>query len=78
TTTSYEILHQDTVIARHARAERHQVVMDPTHYAGLLRPPGLTPPPAPPRWDPDYPAGSDVEVRDLGVYAAVAEEGAIP
>ena len=38
TTTGHEILHQDTVIARHARAERHQVVMDPTHYAGLLRP----------------------------------------
>jgi len=78
TTTGYEILHQDTVIARHPRAARHQVVMDPTHYAGLLRPPGLASPPAPPRWDPDYPLGSDVEVRDLGVYAALAEEGAVP
>jgi len=76
TTTGYEILYQEAVIARHARAERHQVVMDPTHYAGLLRPPGLTPPPAPPRWDPAYPAGSDVEVRDLAIYAALAEEGA--
>jgi transposase len=78
TTNGYEILHADTVIARHARAARHQVVLDPTHYAGLLRPPGLAAPLAPPRWDPDDPAGSDVAVRDLGVYAALAEEGAAP
>jgi hypothetical protein len=76
TTTGYEIFYQDTVIARHPRAARHQVVMEPSHYAGLLRPPGLTPPPAPPRWDPAYPTGSDVEIRDLSIYAALAEEGA--
>ncbi len=78
TTTGYEILHEDTVIARHARAARHPVVMDPLHYAGLLRPPGQRSPLAPPRWDPDYPLGSDVEVRDLSIYAALAEEGALP
>jgi hypothetical protein len=49
--------------------------MDPAHYAGLLRPPGLTPPPAPPRFDPGYPASAQVSVRDLAVYAAIAEGG---
>lgn len=73
--SAYEILHQDAVIARHPRLGRHRVAMEPAHYAGLLRPPGLTPPPAPPRWDPGYPAGSDVEVRDLTIYAALAGEG---
>jgi transposase len=74
TTTGYEILHRDVVIARHARIERHRVAMDPAHYAGLLRPPGNSPPPAPPRWDPSYPASGDVAVRDLAVYAALAED----
>ena len=31
---------------------------------------------APPRWDPAYPATADVVVRDLGIYAAIAEEAA--
>lgn len=75
TTSGYEILHEDTVIARHARAERHQVVMDPAHYAGLLRP-GRPAAPTPPRFDPSYPASGDVAVRDLAIYAALAEEGA--
>jgi transposase len=75
TTTGFEILHEDTVIARHARAERHQVVMDPAHYAGLLRP-GRPAVPTPPRFDPSYPASGDVAIRDLAVYAALAEEGA--
>jgi transposase len=71
---SYEILHQGTVIARHARLGRHRVAMERRHYAGLLRPRDLRPPPAPPRLDPRYPASADVAVRDLSVYAAVAEE----
>ena len=75
TTSGYEILHQDTVIARHPRAERYQVVMDPAHYAGLLRPDRAAAA-TPPRFDPSYPASSDVAVRDLAVYAALAEEGA--
>jgi transposase len=73
TAQGYEILHEDQVIARHARAARHQVVMDPAHYAGLLRP-GRPLPPAPPRFDPRYPSASDVAVRDLAVYAAVVDE----
>jgi len=73
-TGSYEILAGDVVVARHARLARHQVAMEPAHYAGLLRPRGLAPPPAPPRWDPAYPAGAEVEVRDLACYATVAGE----
>jgi transposase len=73
---AYEILHDGTVIARHTRLARHQVAMEPRHYAGLLRPragpiaSGLTPP----RFDPGYPASADVAVRDLSVYAALVEE----
>jgi transposase len=71
TAHGYEILHGDQVIARHARAARHQVVMEPAHYAGLLRP-GRPVLPAAPRLDPRYPATSDVAVRDLAVYEEVA------
>ena len=81
----FEILHQGAVIARHAAVGRHQVVMEPAHYAGLLRPGGRAAPVAgPPRHDPGYdpgypepryPAAAEVAVRDLGVYAAAAEEG---
>jgi transposase len=74
--SGYEILHGETVIARHPRLARHQVALQPEHYAGLLRPSGLTRPPAPPRFDPDYPAAGQVSVRDLAVYAAIAEGGA--
>lgn len=72
---TYEIVHGDTVIARHPRLGRHRVAMEPAHYAGLLRLRGLAPPPAPPRWDPGYPVAADVEVRDLSCYAALAGEG---
>ncbi|HEX6534624.1 MAG TPA: IS21 family transposase [Gemmatimonadaceae bacterium] len=70
---SYEILSEGTVIARHRALGRHQVAMERTHYAGLLRPPGAPPAAAPPHYDPGYPASADVAVRDLGVYAAIAE-----
>lgn len=70
-TQGYEILYGDQVIARHARAARHQVVMEPAHYAGLLRP-GRPELPAAPRLDPRYPATSDVAIRDLAVYEEVA------
>ena len=72
---SYEILHEGAVIARHRSVGRHQVVLEPTHYAGLLRPRGSAPLAAgPPRYDPGYPGTADVTVRDLGVYAVIAEE----
>lgn len=72
---SYEILHEGTVIARHRAVGRRQVVMEPAHYAGLLRPRGAPAASGPPRFDPGYPASADVAVRDLAVYAALAEEG---
>jgi transposase len=72
---SYEILHAGAVIARHRAAGRHQVVVEPAHYAGLLRPRGsMAATAGPPRYDPGYPAGAEVTVRDLGIYAAIAEE----
>ena len=78
---AYEILYAGLVIARHTKQGRHHVVMEPAHYAGLLRPSTLRPVPAPPRFDPGFPAapiGNDpasamVTVRDLAVYAAIAE-----
>ena len=77
--STYEILHQGRVIARHARGARHRVVMEREHYADLLRPRGAAQvyrlSPAPPRHDPRYPASADVSVRDLAVYAAIAEGG---
>lgn len=74
---AYEILYQGRVIARHARQGRHQVIMERAHYAGLLRPrrPGQDRREQPPRHDPRYPASADVAVRDLAVYAAIAEGG---
>jgi transposase len=71
---SYEILHQGTVIARHRSQGRHRVIMEPAHYAGLLRPRGSAPAAQPPRHDPGYPASGDVTRRDLAFYAAIAEE----
>lgn len=74
---SYEILHQGTVIARHRSEGRHQVIMEPAHYAGLLRPRGGPPATQPPRFDPGYPASGDVARRDLEIYAAIAEEAMV-
>jgi transposase len=75
TATQYELVIDGTCVAQHAKAARHAVVMDPAHYAGLLRPAGRPAEPAPPRWDPAYHQLGEVMVRDLGVYATVAELG---
>jgi transposase len=73
----YDILVGEHLVARHPRRERHQVQLDPAHYAGLTGAAGRRRlPPAPPRWDPGYPVGADVEMRDLAVYAALVEESA--
>jgi transposase len=73
----YEILHHDQLIARHAKAARHSVVMDPTHYAGLLRTAGGKPSGQPPRFDPYFGGFGEVMVRDLKLYEALSqsEEG---
>ena len=76
-TGHYDILYQGAVIASHAAQGRYAVIMEPAHYAGLLRPRGAPAPASPPRFDPAYPASADVVVRDLGIYAAIAEEAAV-
>ncbi len=60
---------------------RHYVVMEPAHYAGLLRLSMRRPVLAPSRLDLGYPAGTSgadlasaaVAVHDLTVYAAIAQ-----
>lgn len=75
TSTTYEIFSEGTCIARHAKAPRHAVVMEPAHYRGLLRPPACPGASVPPQWDPSYHPLGDVAVRDLAIYAAVADQG---
>ena len=75
TGTHYEIFHEAVCIARHAKAARHAVVMEPAHYRGLLRPGTRPAPMAPPRWDPIYRQLGEVPVRELALYAAIAERG---
>jgi transposase len=71
--THYEIFHQDTLIACHAKAARHSVVMEPAHYAGLLRA-GSNPSAAtPPRFDPYFNGFGEVMVRDLKLYEAISQ-----
>ena len=74
TATHYVIVAGDTCIAQHAKAGRHAVVMEPVHYAGLLRP-GATPVTEAPQWDPAYHALGAVEVRDLAIYETLSAIG---
>jgi len=75
TTTHYEIFQGAACIARHAKAPRHAVVLDGTHYEGLFRPRSSPPPAGPPQWDPAYHPLGEVMVRDLAHYAAIVEPG---
>jgi transposase len=50
----YEFFHHDQLVARHQKATRHSVVMEPAHYAGLLRTDRRQPVGAPPRFDPYF------------------------
>jgi hypothetical protein len=74
TATHYVIIAGDTCIAQHAKAGRHAVVMEPAHYAGLLRP-GAAPLTDAPQWDPAYHALGAVEVRDLTIYDTLSAIG---
>jgi transposase len=74
TATHYVIVAGDTCIARHVKAGRHAVVMEPAHYAGLLRP-AARPRTDAPQWDPAYHALGDVEVRDLAIYETLSASG---
>lgn len=75
TATHYEIFQGATCIARHAKAPRHAVMRDRTHYRGLVRPGGEPAAASPPQGDPAYQPLGDVMVRDLAHYATVAEGG---
>jgi hypothetical protein len=68
----YEFFHHDRLIACHQKAARHSVVMEPTHYAGLLRTGGGKPLASPPRFDPYFGGLGEVMVRDLKLYEAVS------
>jgi hypothetical protein len=69
----YEIFHQERLIARHRKAVRHSVVMEPAHYAGLLRVGRRVSQTAPPRFDPNFSQLGEVMVRDLSLYEAVSQ-----
>jgi hypothetical protein len=79
TPTHYELFHDGQCIARHAKAARHAVAMEPAHYAGLLR---LRPELSAgrrPQWDLAYQPFGTVAVRDLALYERLATtEGAQP
>ena len=71
---AYEIFFAGVSIARHAKAPRHSMIMEPSHYRGLLRTERDGVASAPPKWDPAYLALGEVFVRDLAVYQALVEE----
>lgn len=66
--SGFEIRHGDAVVAEHTRQPKRQVVMQPEHYAGLLRVDRTPLRAAPPQYDPRYPRSSEVVVRDLSIY----------
>ena len=70
----FTIWHRDTVVATHPRQARHQVAMQPAHYAGLLRVDQTPLLAAPPQYDPRYPVAGQVMTRDLAVYEQYAAE----
>ena len=69
-TEHYEIFHRARLIARHPKAAGYSVVMEPAHYAGLLRAGGRPSPGSPPRFDPYFGGFGEVMVRDLALYEA--------
>ena len=72
--TTFSIHHEQTQIAQHVRHGRAQVVMDPAHYAGLLRVNRTPLALQPPQHDPRYAGRGEVTTRDLTVYERFAEQ----
>lgn len=72
--TDFSIVHRHTVVATHARQPRHQVIMVPAHYAGLLRVDTTPLALQPPQHDPRYVGVGTVDVRDLRVYERFADQ----
>jgi Mu transposase-like protein len=69
----FELFHQERLVARHQKAARYSVVMEPAHYAGLLRAGGnKTVGTPPPRFDPYFGELGEVMVRDLKLYEIVS------
>ena len=71
--TGFVMQQANTVVASHARRPRRQVVMDPAHYAGLLRVDRTPLAVRPPQYDPRYQHVGVVEARDLAIYDVIAE-----
>ena len=70
----YEFFHHQRLIARHQKAARHSVVMEPKHYAGLLRADGHKSVGSPrPRFDPYFGELGEVMVRDLKLYELISQ-----
>jgi transposase len=69
----YEFFHQDKLVARHQKAVRHSVMMDPAHYAGLLRVSRQAALPPAPRFDPNFGRLGEVMVRELALYEAASQ-----
>jgi hypothetical protein len=70
----YEFFHHQRLIARHQKAVRHSVVMEPAHYAGLLRASGNKSAGTPqPRFDPYFGQFGEVMVRDLKLYEIISQ-----
>jgi hypothetical protein len=70
--TDFTIWHGDAIVATHPRHGRQQVVMQPAHYAGLLRVDQSPLAAQPPRYDPRYQGHGDVLTRDLAIYERFA------
>ena len=74
--TDFTIHHGDVLVARHVRQGRAHVVMEPAHYAGLLRVDRTPLAAHPPQHDPRYVGRGEVTTRDLAVYERYAERDA--
>jgi hypothetical protein len=69
----YEFFHEGKLVARHQKAVRHSVLMEPAHYAGLLRVNREAALPPAPRFDPNFSRLGEVMVRDLALYEAASQ-----